>query len=103
MREHENMSKINFNSTNEAGQIRAADNKRAVPGKESQATKNKTVVEDKTRFSERATKVGALVDKVKEIPDIRFDRVEALRNQIATNQYQPSSSDIADAILKDEK
>ena len=97
------MSKINFNSTNEASQIRAAENRRAIPGKESQAAKNKTVVEDKTQFSNRATKVGTLVERVKEVPDIRLERVEALRNQIAANQYKPDSKDIADAILKDEK
>ena len=103
MRKHENMSKINFNSANEAVPIRAADNRRAVPGKESQATKNKTVDADKTQFSDRATKVGTLVEKIKEVPDIRLDRVTALRDKIAADQYQPDSSEIAGAILKDEK
>lgn len=96
------MSKINFKSTSETTQVRAAENRRAIPEKQTQTVKNKTAGEDKAKFSDRAAQVGKLVDNIKEVPDIRLDRVNALRDKIAAGEYKVESSNIADAILKDE-
>ena len=56
----------------------------------------------KISVSELAAQVGKLVDKVKDAPEIRQERVEALRRQIETGEYNPPATEIADAILKNE-
>lgn len=103
------MSKININKINELDAVRPA---RAAEAKQTSET-NKTgasdakgkvaATEDKLQFSERATEVGKLTEQVKQLPDIREDKVNALREKIAAGEFNPSSEQIAAAILKDEK
>ncbi len=66
------------------------------------ADANKAVSEDKLEFSNRASEVGRLVEIVKELPDIRAEKVNSLRGEIAAGRYKPAADDIAGAILKDE-
>ena len=42
--------------------------------------------------------VGILVAKLKEMPDVRQDRVAALRQAIQSGQYRASDQQIADAV-----
>jgi negative regulator of flagellin synthesis FlgM len=58
---------------------------------------------DELNLSNRASAFGKLVDQIKELPDVRTDKVESLRDQISSGNYKPSSDKIADAILRDEK
>lgn len=103
MGEEEQMSKINSNSAAETSAIRAQENKRTTSDKQPQSVKNELVVGDKLKLSDRAASVGKLVDQLKELPNVRLDRVEALREKIAAGEYKPDSTDIANAILKDEQ
>lgn len=57
---------------------------------------------DKLEISSRASEVGRLVEQLKALPDVRQDKVDALKEQIAAGKYAPSANDIADSILKDE-
>ena len=57
---------------------------------------------DRVDFSNQASKVGELVDQIKELPDVRSEKVNALKEQISSGNYNPSSEDIANAILKQE-
>ena len=59
--------------------------------------------EDRVNFSGANSGIGKLVEKLKEMPDIRQEKVEGLRDQISAGQYNPSSEEIADAILRDER
>jgi len=69
-----------------------------------QPVENKKAVDkDKLEFSSRASEVGKLVEQLKELPDIRQEKVNSLREQISAGSYNPSGEAIADAILKDEK
>lgn len=103
MREEEQMSKINFGNTSDASAIRAQENKRTTSDKQTQTVKNERLNEDKLKLSDRAANVVKLVDKLKDAPDVRLERVEALRDKIAAGEYKPDARDIASAILKDEK
>ncbi len=58
---------------------------------------------DSITVSNRAEEVGRLVAKVAELSDLRQERIEPLRQQIASGTYSVPASDIADAILKDEQ
>jgi negative regulator of flagellin synthesis FlgM len=99
------MSKINTNKIDNLDPIRATRSGDAKPAGKDKASsiesKNK-VGEDKLEFSGRATEAGKLLDSLKELPDVREEKVNALREQIAAGEYNPTSEDIADAILKDE-
>jgi negative regulator of flagellin synthesis FlgM len=61
-----------------------------------------TAESDKVNISSVALETGKLVERLKELPDVRQDRVEELQQQIASGNFQPSNTVIADAILADE-
>jgi flagellar biosynthesis anti-sigma factor FlgM len=58
---------------------------------------------DKVELSGKGAEFGKLIDQVKQLPDVRQDRVNEIKQKIAAGNYQPSAEDIADAILKDEQ
>ena len=100
------MSKININKLNDLSALRSARQADLRPSDKTKidSTGGKSEVgEDKFQFSERAGEVGKLVDQIKQLPDVREAKVEALREQIKTGDYNPSSEDIADAFLKEEQ
>lgn len=99
------MSKINNNNTSDLDKIRAPRQTMpasAVKGKTEANDAKISLGEDKMRFSERAGEVDKLVDKLKDLPDTREAKINALREQIKAGEYDPSSEDIADAMLKEE-
>ncbi len=57
---------------------------------------------DHVSVSRAVEEVGRLIARTGELPDVRNDRVDSLRDVIQSNQYQVSSSSIADAIIRDE-
>lgn len=57
---------------------------------------------DRVDLSGRAAEVGKLVAQVKELPDIRQEKVSNVRAQMAAGHFDPTGSEIADAIIKDE-
>ena len=96
---------MKINKTNEFDQIRAArqgDVKLTDKEKAAGVERKSISGEDKLQFSNRAAEVGALVDRLKDLPDVRHEKIDALREQIAAGEYNPSSEDIAEAIFKDE-
>ena len=42
-----------------------------------------------------------LIDAIKEIPDIRQDKVQKVQKAIESGQYRIPSKDIADSIIQD--
>lgn len=66
-------------------------------------TKQASVEQDKINVSDRAANVGKMIEKLNDLPDVRQEKVEALRQKIEAGEYKPSADAIADAILKDEQ
>ncbi len=96
---------MKINKTNEFDAIRAMrQNDVKLTDKEKAAgSERKSIAgEDKLQFSNRAAEVGTLVDRLKDLPDVRHEKIDALRQQIAAGEYNPSSDEIAGAIFKDE-
>lgn len=58
---------------------------------------------DRVNLSGKAAEVGKLVGKVKDLPEVRSDRVEALKAQVEAGEFDPTSEQIANAIIKDEQ
>jgi negative regulator of flagellin synthesis FlgM len=56
---------------------------------------------DTVLFSGALAQVQQLTAKLQQIPEIRADRVAALKARIDRGTYQPSSKDMADAMLKE--
>lgn len=100
------MGKINIDRLSSPDPIRAELN-RDLKGPAVEAglnvEKRTPVNEDKLEISSRASEVGRLVDQIKAMPDVRSERVDALREMVETGGYNPSADDIAAAILNDER
>jgi negative regulator of flagellin synthesis FlgM len=60
------------------------------------------VAPDAVEVSKDGAAVGRLIARVKELPDVRQDKVAEFRSQIQTGSYKPSARDIADTILRSE-
>lgn len=56
---------------------------------------------DTVQFSGELLRVHELTAKLQQIPEIRADRVAALKARIERGTYKPSSKAVADAMLKD--
>jgi flagellar biosynthesis anti-sigma factor FlgM len=100
------MGKINIDRLSGPDPIRAEFG-RDVKGAANEAgitvDKRGKVSEDKLEISSRATEVTRLVDQIKAMPDVRAERVDALREMVETGVYNPSSDQIAAAILDEER
>lgn len=96
-----NINKIN--SFEPANDVRQKETKRS--GEESLKIDGKpsVVTEDKIELSGKVSEAGKYVEKLKELPDVRNDLVGFLRDKVSTGEYSPSSGQIADAIIKNER
>jgi len=66
-------------------------------------TPNASPISDELQISPAAQEAAQLVEQVKQIPDIRQDRVDAIRAQIAAGTYETDEKiQIAVARLLDE-
>jgi negative regulator of flagellin synthesis FlgM len=55
---------------------------------------------DRAEFSTEALRVAELAEKVKSLPEIRQDRVDALRARLADGTYRVEPQQLARAILE---
>jgi flagellar biosynthesis anti-sigma factor FlgM len=97
------MGKINIDKANGFTPVRAerqGDVKRSRDTAPAPASP-KDAGGDRLDLSARASEVGRLVEKLKEMPELRQEKVNALREKIHKGEYHPSGDQIADAILKD--
>lgn len=56
---------------------------------------------DSVKLSEEARFIAALQKRLAEAPDVRTEKVEALKRAIAQGTYRVAAADIADAILRE--
>lgn len=62
---------------------------------------NKTSVKkDELKFSEKAKDFQIAMEKLKEIPDIRTDKVERLKKQVKAGTYNIEGRKIAEKIFE---
>ena len=100
------MGKLNIDKPNGFSPVRTeriADPKRSAGSLATPLESTREAAADRLDLSERASEVGRLVEKLKEMPDIRREKVNALRERVQAGTYDPSSDEIAEAILKDER
>lgn len=51
-------------------------------------------------ISDRAQEIQRITQLIKDLPDVREDRVQALKAQVENGTYNVSSEDIADLIIR---
>lgn len=51
-------------------------------------------------LSQEAQQVKALKDKIAQAPEVRTERIEELRKQIASGTYRPDAREVADRMIK---
>lgn len=101
------MNKIDLNVSNHVDHQRVngnTDANKTIQADQSAkpATTGASNEPDKVNVSERAANVGRLTVRASELPDVRQEKVDALRERIQSGNYNPKASDIADAIIKEE-
>jgi flagellar biosynthesis anti-sigma factor FlgM len=97
------MKSVNLNGINSAQQARLQQPEPVRPkDAESPATALAHNMPDGVSVSNRAEEAGRLIARAGEFADVRQERVYSLRQAIQSDQYQVSSSSIADAIIRDE-
>jgi len=57
--------------------------------------------EDTVSLSSTHGEVQALAAGVAAVPEVRTERVSSLREQISKGQYQPTSKQVADALIRE--
>ena len=100
------MGKINANKfdqveaarTSKSGQVTQAGKKHDVDAAEQEGIQ----AGDRVEFSGRAAEFGRAMDVIRDLPEIRENLVQDLREKIAAGMYQPSGEEIADSIMRDE-
>lgn len=96
------MNKIDLNSASQAEMARVRRAEEAPQTAQTAQTGGATASPDKVTVSGRASEAGRIAARVAELPDVRQERVEQLRLQVLSGDYDPPAADIADAILRDE-
>lgn len=100
------MGKINLDKVNgfepikpeRQAEVKAVQNSPVKPERSGLQT-NK----DSVSFSGKAAEVGKLVNELKQLPDVRAERVEEVRTKLELGDFAPSAREIVDAIVEEEK
>lgn len=97
------MKSVNLNGINSTQQARLQQSEpvRAKDGETSAPplAQNMSV---QVRVSNRAEEAGRLIARAGQLGDVRQERVDSMRQAIQSDQYNVSTSSIADAIIRDE-
>ncbi len=56
--------------------------------------------EDKIEISTQAKEIQVAMKALKDLPDVREDKVNEIRAQIKDGSYKPSSEDVAEKLLE---
>jgi negative regulator of flagellin synthesis FlgM len=87
--------KVN-NVSGALGAYQQSGTRRVIPSKETA----RTTKSDGVELSPEAQLVLSLKDKVTQAPEVRRERIEELRQQIANGTYRPNTRDVADRMIK---
>ena len=95
--------KVQFPTESQTGQVETTKN---TGGTSAGSAKSSGGVssgsgEDTVSLSSTHGEVQALAAGVAGVPDVLAERVSSLREQISKGQYQPSSKQVADALIRD--
>lgn len=61
--------------------------------------KNSTVATDQIQISSQARSFQVAMKAIQEVPEMRQEKIDAIKQQIETGTYQPSAQDIARKMM----
>lgn len=100
------MAKVNLDQMNGYEPLKAERRSEVKGGGQTAPIKppHREIASEKDRLdlSGRAAEAGKMVSKIRELPDVRHEKVEEMKDLIAANAYNPNSIKIATAIMSDE-
>ena len=97
------MKSVDLNAINSAQQ---AQSQKVEPrSANTESTRRPTVSQesDQVNVSDTGMQVGRMVQRARELDEVRQERVESLRQQVKAGEYHVSAEKIAEAILKEEE
>jgi flagellar biosynthesis anti-sigma factor FlgM len=95
------MKPVNINGLNSIQQARLQQPESVRP-RDAESLSPAHSTPDQVSVSNRAEEVGRLIARAGELGDVRHERVDSLREVIQYGRYHVSSSNIADAIMREE-
>lgn len=97
------MKQLDLNAINSVQTHQAQRPESVRPSHTNSPTTNTTHKKgDQVDVSAVGKEIGQLVERAKQLPDIRHERVNQLRELVQSGRYEVSSKEIAAAILRDE-
>jgi len=60
----------------------------------------KTPESDQFKISEHAKDFQSVLRSLRDVPDVRRDKVEALKNQVAAGTYKVDAKKVADSMIR---
>lgn len=78
------------------GKVGPAERNSATP-----AAQNQGPVEDKADISSQSREMNKISETLAAAPDLRAEKVEALKKQIESGQYQVNSDAVAEKLIKE--
>jgi negative regulator of flagellin synthesis FlgM len=78
------------------GKVGPAERNSATP-----AAQNQVPTEDKVDLSSQSKEMKKIADALAATPDVRAEKVEALKKQVESGQYQVNSDSVAEKMLKE--
>ena len=95
------MKPVNLNAVNLPHQsARPTDSVRSAERDSNQPTP--VADSDSIHVTNSPDQVATLVERAKDLPDVRHERVQEIRQAVQSGKYRVSADDIAEAILRDE-
>ncbi len=68
--------------------------------KKTDEVKKAELKSDKVEISEEAREYQLAMRALKEVPEVRTEKVDTIKQEIQSGQYKPNAEQIADQILK---
>jgi len=65
------------------------------------SAQNQVPTEDKVDLSAQSKEMNKIHDVLKATPDVRAEKVEALKKQVESGQYEVNSNSLAEKMLKE--
>jgi negative regulator of flagellin synthesis FlgM len=91
---HQDANLIQYLQQN--GKVGPAERNSAAP-----AAQNQVPTEDKVDLSSQSKEMKKIADALAATPDVRAEKVEALKKQVESGQYQVNSDAVAEKMLKE--
>jgi negative regulator of flagellin synthesis FlgM len=91
---HQDANLIQYLQQN--GKVGPAERNSATP-----AAQNQLPTEDKVDLSSQSKEMKKIADALAATPDVRAEKVEALKKQVESGQYQVNSDAVAEKMLKE--